>query len=65
VFHPGTFQPGFMDATWTVDLRDYHMTFGADEITFDGAGIAAVFGGRPWAWDDGTLPDPILWEGAD
>lgn len=65
-FHPHAFRPEFMDARWTVDVAHGTWSIGEDgSITFVGPRVMAVTGGSPWAWDDGILPDPILWEGAD
>jgi hypothetical protein len=65
-FNAGTFRPEFMDGPWTIDALYGTQSHGEDGgVTLVGPRVIAVTGGRPWAWDDGTLPDPILWEGAD
>jgi hypothetical protein len=67
-FDPDVFQDEFMGSVWTVDLRNVFMRLDDEGmVTLTGPTVAAVSGGPGirWAWDDGTLPDPILWEGAD
>jgi hypothetical protein len=68
-FDPHAFRPEFMDATWTPDIIDGERSydFPPYRMTATGCRVIAVHGSvqRRWAWDDGTLPDPILWEGAD